>query len=348
MVDRAQFSPELLKHPEAKNAAALERIALAKKRVLSILDRETVAHHRTLEQKIAEQGPVTMRVDPHLVGLALKDMQNLRRVQKVDHEPSKTKSWYANVGTPGEVITKRLEVLGPLYASVAGGGFGNLTGDALEVIVFKCLQAVNAANPRYSYSGHFDLDQPKAQGRFRRTQPPKNLSGRETIKEADFLQFGHDAGPLCIECKNYREWFYPTDNQIKELIRKSYELGAIPVLIARRLHYTARTNLCEPAGIIAHESLFQYYPSDQAELANQVRHKRSLGFTDVLASEDPHDRTVKFFSELLPKIVGPMAATWNANKNDLYDYAMGKMNLSQLYNAIGSPAAGKWVDPAPP
>lgn len=165
-----------------------------------------------------------------------------------------------------------------------------------------------------------------------------------TTTPGDFLQFGHDCGPLCIECKNYREWIYPHHQIIAELITKAHELGAIPVLVARRLHYTTRTNLLEPAGIIAHESYFQYYPSDQAEIADRAKHKRSLGFTDIMATEEPHERTVRFFSEILPTIAKPMSQKWAANKGALVDYANNQINLAQLYNAIASPAAGNWQE----
>src|SRR5207244_10752966 len=104
-------------------------------------------------------------------------------------------------------------------------------------------------------------------------------------------------------------------------IIQAADLHMIPLLVARRLHYATRTNLLMPAGIIAHESLYQYYPLDQAEIAAQVKHARSLGFTDVLASEEPHARTVRFFSELLPAIVEPMAERWNANKDALVAFA---------------------------
>ena len=46
--------------------------------------------------------------------------------------------------------------------------------------------------------------------------------------------------------------------------------------------------------MLAHETYFQYFPADQADLAEKVRHKRSLGFTDVIATEDPHQRTARF------------------------------------------------------
>jgi hypothetical protein len=227
---------------------------------------------------------------------------------------------------------------------VSGSGFGNLTGDALEVIVYKCLDLVYEANPRYAYQGHFRLKEPKFGGRYRKTQPPRSIGHHATTREADFLQFGHDAGPLCIECKNYREWIYPHHEIIKELIIKAHELDAIPVLVARRFHYTTTKNLLAPAGIIAHESYFQYYPADQADLAAKVRDKRSLGFTDVVASEEPHERTAKFFQHSLSGIIEPMAAKWRANKDALLAYALDASNLPQLYTAIGSPAGGKWAD----
>jgi hypothetical protein len=169
------------------------------------------------------------------------------------------------------------------------------------------------------------------------------MGERTTEKEADFFQFGHDPGAACIECKNLREWLYPDHPLIKELIIKAADLDMIPVLIARRLHYTTRTNLLAPAGIIAHESLFQYYPLDQADIASQVKHARSLGFTDVIATEDPHPRTVKFFAEILPAIIGYMSERWFQNKDSLLAFAHGEIQLAQLYTEIGSQAGGKWT-----
>jgi hypothetical protein len=254
-------------------------------------------------------------VDPHLLGLAIVDLIELNRLREyADPATGSRPIWYANPGTSAADVEARLADLAPLYASVSGSGFGNLTGDALELIVQKCLDQVYAADPRFPYQGYFHLNEPKTpQGRYRKTQPPKSIGPHSTQKEADFLQFGHAAGPLCIECKNYREWIYPHHDMISELIVKAADLGAIPVLIARRLHYTSMTNLLEPAGIIAHETYHQYYPADRAELAEKVKHKRSLGFTDVLPADAPHPRTVKFFTTTLPTIVDRMAARWRAN-----------------------------------
>lgn len=344
MIDKAQFSKRLLSHPEAANDAALSRIATGKRRVQSVLDQHTVAHRRTLEQKISEQGPKPMRVDPHLLGLGIMDLLELNRLREYRHSDTGAQPWYANPATPVQTVVDRLSHLAPLYAHIARHGFGNLTGDALEIIVYKTLERIYAAKPRYPYLGHFFLDQPKQGNRYRKIQPPRHLGKYQTKKEADFLQFGHDAGPLCIECKNLREWIYPNSRDIRELILKSIDLNCIPVLVARRIHYSARTNLLEPAGIIAHETYLNYYPADHIELADKVRDKNSLGFTDVTASEEPHQRTVTFFENNLPRILNRMAERWRRNLPALTDYAQERINLAQLYTAVGSPAGGKWLD----
>jgi hypothetical protein len=85
VIDLTKFSARLLSHQEAQSPAALERIAMAKIRIQRILDREVVAHQKTLEQKIAEQGPAEQRVDPHLIGLAIMDLTELRRLQIRSH-----------------------------------------------------------------------------------------------------------------------------------------------------------------------------------------------------------------------------------------------------------------------
>ena len=341
------FSDWLQQHRDAQNPQAVERIRVAMARLPNILERETVAHQKTLEQKISDQGPTPQRVDPHLLGLAIRELSVERRILRAHaHDATPTASWYANARATPEQVQQKLESLAPLYAQVSSGNFPNLVGDALEVIVFKALQSLNTAQPRYSFQGALRIDQPKNRhGRYKKVEPPNVISGHATQKRADFILSGFDAGPISIECKNYREWIYPQHAIVKETIQKSIETKTTPLLVARRLHYTTIRNLLEPAGIIAHESYYQYYPEDHAELADQVRHKRSLGFTDVRATEDPHPRTTKFFERDLPRVADRAAIQFRANEQALWDYIGNEINLAQLYNAIGSPAAGNWIEP---
>lgn len=345
------FSDWLLQHRIARHAAALERIALAKARILSVLDRETVAHEKTLEQKISDQGPTGQRVDPHLVSLAIDDMRELNRLAVHHHASTGDTPWYANVGRAEAEVQEKLATIAPLYELVSNT-LTNVVGDALEIVTYQSLKAAREAAPRYHFEGSFYLDRPKNQhSRFQPRKAPLELHGKATNKQPDFFQHGHDAGTLCIECKNYREWLYPQKQLIKRHIQRCHELDAIPVLVIRRIHYSTITNFLTPAGIIAHESLYQYFPSDHALTVEAAKHKRSLGFTDLMATEEPHARTLRFFVDHLPRIVTPMAEKWRRNRQALVDYANDAINLAQLYNAIGSRAGGKWieqVEDAPP
>ena len=321
------------------------RIRTAMKRIPNVLDTELVACQKTLEQKISEQGPKPQRVDPHLISLARKELTNHRRtIKHYTHASTGDIQWYTNTRAEDGKVLAKLNTVAPLYREITSQPFKKVVGDALEVITYKCLLNLKNRERRFAFHGSFDLSAPKLQGCFKKTEPTQNISGSTTEKRADFILFGHNSGPICIECKNYREWIYPHHHAIKELIQKSLELGAIPLLIARRLHYTTLTNFLQPAGILAHESYFQYYPSDKAEIANRVKDKRSLGFTDVLATEEPHERTSKFFNELLPRINEPAADKFSRNKEALQAFVDDEINLAQLYNAIGSPAAGNWVE----
>lgn len=327
----------------ARNPAVMDLISLAAARARKVLEREGVAHQRTLEQKISDQGPEGMRVDPHLLGFALRDL--VERGLLSEHSHSDTHKWFSHRLEKPERVEPVLAKLAPLYAHVTTGHFPNKVGDALEVIVFKTIRELSNTDDRFRYFGSLEIDKQKnIYGRYRKNEPPQRIGENKTLKQADFLLSGYPEGILGIECKNYREWIYPRHTAIKDLIIKSFELNVIPILIARRIHYSTITNLLKPSGIVAHQSYFQYYPGDDHEIAANVRHKRSLGFTDVTSKEEPHQRTREFFFTVLPNILPDMAARWKTNKAALYEYAKGGLNIAQAYTAIGSPAGGKWKE----
>jgi hypothetical protein len=335
-----RLSAQLLADPIARSPTALARVETAMRRLPNVLETQGVAHQKTLEQKISEQGPKGQQVDPHLLGLAIRELHQHRRiVNRHTHEQTNT-HWFANARTSQATVTKHLEILAPLYSQVSQGEFKNRVGDALEIVTQQAILQLQKSAPRHSFSGHFDLSAPlNRQGRVPKTEPPDNISGHRAKKLADFHLHGFDAGPLCIECKNYREWIYPSSSVVTELIEKATALSAIPVLIARRVHYSTIFNLLIPAGVIVHESYYQYYPPEEEELAAKVREKNLLGFTDVTASYEPAPRTIRFFKTELPGLVDEAAARFFANKSALSDYAAHKISLSELYVAIASPAA---------
>jgi hypothetical protein len=65
------------------------------------------------------------------------------------------------------------------------------------------------------------------------------LGARNEIKlELDFLVRHPTAGWAGIEAKNIREWVYPDRTEVKELLSKCTALDVVPVLIARRIHFS--------------------------------------------------------------------------------------------------------------
>ena len=335
MVDLTGFSPWLCARPEVRTDGVAARIRLGKRRVQSVLDTHTVANQKTLEQKISDQGPGDLRVDPHLLGLAIRDLREQRRLAIHTHPSTATLQWFSNLATSSARAQAKLSTIAPLYAETTSDGFGNLIGDALEIAVYKCLLEVEREKPRYSFQGKFDLSGPKNnQNRYNKSDPPKTVSNNTTTKQADFLQFGYDQGHVCIECKNYREWIYPNSKTIKDTIVKSYELGSIPLLVARRIHYSTFSNLLKPSGIIGHQTLFQYYPADKADFAAQIKHKDGIGFSDVMATETPHRLTREFFRDHLPEVVSVAAIRWARTKELLYEYATDQVDLSTVYLAL--------------
>jgi hypothetical protein len=311
---------------------------MAMLRLPNVLDTNIVANQRTLEQKISDQGPDEQRVDPHLLRLALSELVHYRRLIREITLPESHVPWYANAGQDPVKVTDKLGQLAPLYEQVAHGAFPNLVGDALEIVVFRQIQARTRADRRCSYQGSIDYHGTKTRGRYRKVDPPLTFMEGTSHGPVDFI-FNHpDVGALFVECKNVREWIYPNDGKIKELIRKCCATGATPLFIARRIHYATITNLLEPAGIIAHESYHQYYPDGDDDLIARVRHKRSLGFTDVRSWEDPDRRTGAFFRTMLPAVGAEMAARFRRHRRHLLAYAENTMSRAELYRVLRSPA----------
>jgi len=72
-------------------------LALAEKRILSILDRHGIAVSRTIEQKIADAGPNNLRVDPHLITEAR------RTLETAGHLRGDT-PWFHLTGAPPQTV----------------------------------------------------------------------------------------------------------------------------------------------------------------------------------------------------------------------------------------------------
>jgi hypothetical protein len=159
---------------------------------------------------------------------------------------------------------------------------------------------------------------------YSKEEPPSSLSGRQIPggKKLDFLIHHPSAGYAGIEVKNIREWIYPDREEIREMLSKCCALDVIPVLIARRIHYSTFSVL-NPCGVIVHQTFNQLYPESAMGLAAKVRNKRLLGYHDVRVGNQPDARLIRFIHQHLPKLLPTMRTAFDAFKDLLAGYGNG-------------------------
>jgi hypothetical protein len=317
------WSNALRSNPEAR--AARKQINLALRRLVNVLDEHLICGIRTLEAKISEAGPPDQRIDPHLLGIALKDLADRGRVL---HRAEPSTSWYAYPRRSTTPVEEKLREIARVHAET--GRHAADIGDALEATICAALQNVGAA-----FRGR--VREIPDERRFEKTPPPQTLLGHTTTRLPDFIVFDDNAGPINIECKNTREWIYLESEELKQVIITAYELHTTPLFASRKIHYTASTNLMEPAGILIHESYNQYYPTYLQAVAEQARHVDNLGYSDILIGTTPTPRTQKFFSTLLPRPAQEAQRKFERHRDALYEFAKEQLPRDELYRAIGSP-----------
>jgi hypothetical protein len=234
-----------------------QRVAIAERRILSILKKQTAATLRTLEQKISDAGPNPQRVEPFLISAARNNLVRKGVIQELLR--SGGSRWYHLTGWPRERVDMRLEELLPIHAATTSGHFIPRLGQTLEIAVYKGLQ--QQAMP---FVGAFtDLAAHDDSTMYRKEEPPATL-------------FSPTAGPLGIEIKNIREWMYPDRVEIRDLFLKCCYFNAVPVLIARRIPYLTFSVITRCGGII-HQNYNQLDPFADAALAERAR-KDLLGY----------------------------------------------------------------------
>jgi hypothetical protein len=295
-----------------------DRQELAAKRIRNILKNHVVASARILEQKISDAGPTNQRIDPHILTEArsLLSQQGIIAVAKRGGVP-----WYYLAATDTAAVTKRLAELDALHRQAQKPQFSVLLGQTLEIATFRALQAQTALN----FFGNFpDLHSHDDSTLYIKEEPPSSLSGRQIPggRKLDFLVHHTAAGYAGIEVKNIREWIYPDREEIREMLSKCCALDVVPVLIARRIHYSTFSVL-NPCGVIVHQTFNQLYPTSAQDLSAKVRHKRLLGYHDVRVGNQPDARLTRFVQQHLPNLLRTMRPAFDTFKDLLAGYANG-------------------------
>jgi hypothetical protein len=277
-----------------------------------------VAVDRTLEQKIADAGPFNQRIEPNLLTVARRELEQEGVVNSIVDAGV---PWYFLTQTPNETVQARLSEQRVVHVEAGAGAFKNQLGQALEIAIFRAMRAQN----HLGYLGGFlDLDDHDDSQLYRKEEPPSLVNGiRLSNGRLDFIFQDRRAGNAGVEAKNIRNWIYPNSREFRELIRKCCELDMVPVLIARRIAYITRSEICDPCGIIIHETYNQLYPESASALAARARDKRLLGYHDIRVGNQPDARLITFLHTNLPRVVERARERFNEYRDLLTDYGAG-------------------------
>ena len=287
-----------------------------------------VATDRTLEQKISDAGPSDQRIDPHVLTTVRAVLVD--RGEIIHRSDENGVPWYHLNMIPNDVVQERLNELQPVYAATRENKFVQRVGQALEIAIFRALQDLHADAPQVQFFGGFrDLDEHDDSDLYSKVEP-QLISGRQTRRGVvDFVLAAPSGILAAIEAKNVRQWIYPDRSEIKDLLRKALDLDAVPVLIGRRLPFVT-VHVLNPCGVLFHETYNQLYAVADAELAEQAKDKRLLGYHDIRVGNHPDARLLRFIKERLAPLLPEARERLDRFRDLLEGYANGEQRYSSF------------------
>jgi hypothetical protein len=246
-----------------------------------------------LENKIADAGPSHMRIDPHVITNALRQVVHDGQVRVMKRQ---TAHWYTLPSLSELEISSRLAELERIQGAFAEGGFVARVGQALEIAIYRSLASINGLD---LLGGFLDLEEHGDDVLYKKEEPPSMWRGNSYLRgKLDFIVIGkHTAIAGGVEVKNIREWIYPDRQEVKDFLKKCCALDLVPILIARRIHYTT-TRLLVPRGGIVRETYNQRVPEADAWLAQRAKDKHSLGYHDIRLGNQPDARMLGFAGQI--------------------------------------------------
>jgi hypothetical protein len=175
----------------------------------------------------------------------------------------------------------------------------HLSGWALEALLHEAM----------AQSGQVEAEP------YRQGEDITEFNGRRATHGIDLAGVHRTAGlPFVIEVKNVREWVYPQSPIVWRLLGTAAELGAVPILICRRVP--------EPTYLFMDEIGGYAYPTmnlmidgavDDAPEGEAFRAAiQTLGYRDThfVNPKEPPKRFVSFFQERLGGRLGDMTQSF--------------------------------------
>jgi hypothetical protein len=202
-------------------------------------------------------------------------------------------------------VQERLAEVEPLYLMTQEAMFRQRLGQVLEIAVMRALKE----SGRDFLGSYPDLDEHDDSELYNKTEPALVISGKKIEKgPLDYVVF-EPVGMGGIEVKNYRTWLYPDSPEVKSLLWKCSDIGAVPVLVARRVPFIT-FRLLNLSGCLVYQHYNQLYANADSDLADLARDKDLLGYHDVRVGNEPDRRMNRCVTDLLPDLVGDTRPTF--------------------------------------
>lgn len=138
-----------------------------------------------------------------------------------------------------------------------------------------------------------------------------------------------------IEIKNVREWLYPNRPEIREMLSKCCTLDVVPILIARRVHFTTFRILTR-CGVVIHQTYNQLYPATAMDLAQDASAKHLLGYHDIRVGNQPDHRLTHFVETILPAILPKSREQFDSLKGLLCNYSVQRISYADFAKEVAS------------
>jgi hypothetical protein len=214
--------------------------AVALRRVPNILRAQLIASQRTLESKISESG-YGIKPAPHVVSNAI------RRLRFPDDDPSLSKVvmvrdagypcelYHLESADPGQVqeaLQRKLQLENIWHRLATRNNSLDTIGAIGERIV---REAFEASTEFYVAPAWGNVQ------RVNGVDIPARAAGAIGSVDGNVLlsRLPPAQSSSIIEVKNQREWIYPRDPALWDIIRNGFAVNAVPILFARKIYDSA-------------------------------------------------------------------------------------------------------------
>lgn len=293
------------------------------KRIQNILNRYVACTARQFEMKITEAGPYNQRVEPLILRTCLRYMvAKGDLVQDVLDDREKTIVYYFP-NTDGRKLVPRLKLLAKCqddYIQVTQEAryVGYVLERSIGIAINDNLDIYHSFLPSFENTTDGVIPKKDCDTEI------KYLNGLQIFNNSTLdgiLIHKSTSIPIGIEIKNKREWKYPSDFEIWNMIAKCVTLELFPIFVARKIPTITKFFFAK-VGILGLETQFQFIHSSQQNNLKNVVHKEKLGYSDIKFSEEPMDYVKKFFRQNIPNHIEEYYAKFLENKDILYEYAI--------------------------